>query len=275
MEQHAKGMRWTWTGICLIVLFGAAGCGEGWNKAKAARTAAELFVLDDAAFAQFLHGVGRDHVQGEARAQLRAEWEQKTLFARAAMVEGIEQEADYQSARLQFEREALAQRYVDKMLRERATNVVLKPAYAAQKNELAVEEIHLAGLFVATPDAGGDSNVTSDTLLKALKEGSDFAALAKEHSRDGATAQRGGDMGWLPVEVAVQRFGEVVRDAEPGAVLGPIAATRGAYLIKVMEPKRTRVPEFPDVRRQLLEQQRVPLVVELEKELRAKMGDMR
>ena len=81
---------------------------------------------------------------------------------------------------------------------------------------------------------------------------------------------RGGDLGWLPVEVAVQRFSEAVSSAESGAIIGPIAAPHGAYLVKVLEAKRTRVPEFSDVRRQLLEQQRSTLIVELEKELKAK-----
>lgn len=272
MANKTGWMRPVLSYLCMAALLAAAGCGDNRSKEKAARAAADMFVLDETAFNDYLHTLGRDHENGDIRAKLKEEWQRQTLFARAAMTNELDRDPSYQAALLQFKRDALAQRYVDVMLRERATNVVLKPQYAAKKDELAVPEMHLAAIFISEPPGGGAVSAEAASILQQLSAGADFSEIAKEVSADGATAARGGDMGWLPLDVAVQRFGEVVREAAPDSVVGPITAPHGVYLVKVLEPKRTRVPEFADVRRQLLEQQRAAITADLEKELRSQMG---
>ncbi|TMC74668.1 MAG: hypothetical protein E6J13_01320 [Chloroflexi bacterium] len=65
-------------------------------------------------------------------------------------------------------------------------------------------QVHVAQIQVATPrPVGGDFQAFSDQLKKvsdiskALDGGTDFAEVAKKYSEDSATADKGGDMGWL------------------------------------------------------------------------------
>jgi len=226
--------------------------------------------VDDAEFEAFLRTVGRTYVQGAERARLREEWLRKSLFAQEAKSAGLDQAAEYQAALAQFEREALAQRYVDHMLEQRLTDKVLTSVYAAKRAELAVEEIHLAAMLIPAHAGEGDGSSLVDSLLKQMVAGNDFAALAKEYSSDISSAGRGGDLGWMPSTVAMQRFGSTVFEAEPGSIVGPLPAPQGTYLVKVLERKRTRIPEFSEVRRQLVEQLRMQVISDLERELKSK-----
>jgi parvulin-like peptidyl-prolyl isomerase len=65
-------------------------------------------------------------------------------------------------------------------------------------------QIHVAQIQVAAPrPVGGDFQAFTDQLKKvadindALDKGTDFTEVAKQFSEDSATAEKGGDMGWL------------------------------------------------------------------------------
>jgi parvulin-like peptidyl-prolyl isomerase len=65
-------------------------------------------------------------------------------------------------------------------------------------------QVHIAQIEVATPrPVGGDFQAFTDQLKKvadigkALDAGTDFAEVAKQYSEDGATKDKGGDMGWI------------------------------------------------------------------------------
>jgi parvulin-like peptidyl-prolyl isomerase len=65
-------------------------------------------------------------------------------------------------------------------------------------------QVHIAQIQVATPrPVGGDFQAFTDQLKKvadigkALDAGTDFGEVAKQYSEDGATKDKGGDMGWV------------------------------------------------------------------------------
>ncbi|HEV8537209.1 MAG TPA: peptidylprolyl isomerase [Candidatus Limnocylindria bacterium] len=65
-------------------------------------------------------------------------------------------------------------------------------------------QIHLAQIQVATPrPVAGDFQAFGDQIKKvsdintALEAGTDFAEVAKKYSEDSATAEKGGDLGWI------------------------------------------------------------------------------
>jgi parvulin-like peptidyl-prolyl isomerase len=65
-------------------------------------------------------------------------------------------------------------------------------------------QVHVAQIQVATPrPVGGDFEAFTAQLKKvadvgkALEAGTDFAEVAKQYSEDSATAEKGGDMGWI------------------------------------------------------------------------------
>lgn len=75
--------------------------------------------------------------------------------------------------------------------------------------------------------------------LKVLKTriqgGDDFAALAKSHSEDTASAVNGGDLGWTNPGTMVPEFEEQVRQLQPGEISEPFKTQFGWHIVQVLE----------------------------------------
>ncbi|MFT5170010.1 MAG: peptidyl-prolyl cis-trans isomerase C [Lysobacterales bacterium] len=69
-------------------------------------------------------------------------------------------------------------------------------------------------------------------LKTQIEGGSDFAALAKEHSQC-PSGQQGGELGEFGPGQMVPEFDTVVFSADVGSVQGPVATQFGFHLLEV------------------------------------------
>ncbi len=69
-------------------------------------------------------------------------------------------------------------------------------------------------------------------LKQQIEGGSDFAALAREHSTC-PSGQQGGELGEFGPGQMVREFDEVVFSAEVGKVQGPVKTQFGYHLLEV------------------------------------------
>ena len=72
-------------------------------------------------------------------------------------------------------------------------------------------------------------------LYEQLKNGADFAKLAREYSRDPGSAQNGGDLGWFSKGMMVPEFEKVALNAKVGVVQEPIQTQFGYHIIEVTD----------------------------------------
>ena len=86
-----------------------------------------------------------------------------------------------------------------------------------------------------------DANLTEadalrqvDNLYQQLKSGKDFAAMAKQHSLDAASAAKGGDLGWVMEEELVPEFAETMNTLPLHVVSHPVKSKFGWHLIEVL-----------------------------------------
>lgn len=70
-------------------------------------------------------------------------------------------------------------------------------------------------------------------ILKRIRDGEDFAELAKEYSDDIGSAQTGGDMGWSNLGQFVPEFEDRMIATEEGTVSDPVRTQFGWHIIKV------------------------------------------
>jgi peptidyl-prolyl cis-trans isomerase SurA len=75
---------------------------------------------------------------------------------------------------------------------------------------------------------------TMSRLRNELGGGADFAALAKEYSDD-ATADQGGDLGWLARGAVVPEFQQAMDALAPGQISEPFRSRFGWHLVQVIE----------------------------------------
>jgi peptidyl-prolyl cis-trans isomerase D len=88
-----------------------------------------------------------------------------------------------------------------------------------------------------TPEADAAAKAKAQDVLNKIKNGADFAAMAKQYGTDG-TAPVGGDLGWFTAGRMVPEFEKAVFGASSAGLLPTLTKTSfGYHIIKVTAPK--------------------------------------
>lgn len=115
----------------------------------------------------------------------------------------------------------------------------------------------------------------AEAVKKLLAAGASFEALAMERSSDAATRFNGGDLGYFTVDVMPEAYGQALRGATKGALVGPFPVEGGFALVRVedirpeapiaLEAARPQIVRFLtyDQIRDLLEKLRAKAKVEI------------
>ena len=90
-------------------------------------------------------------------------------------------------------------------------------------------------------------------VLKDVKAGKDFAALAKQHSQDPGSGANGGDLGFFQQGQMVGPFNDAAFSLAPGTVSDLIETEFGFHIIKVAEKQPARAVPLDEVRPKLEE----------------------
>lgn len=89
-------------------------------------------------------------------------------------------------------------------------------------------------------------------LGEQAKGGADFAALAREHSQDEATAAEGGDLGFFGRGVMVPAFEQAAFALQPGELSDVVETPFGFHVIRLEEKKPARVRPLDEVRPEIV-----------------------
>jgi peptidyl-prolyl cis-trans isomerase C len=150
------------------------------------------------------------------------------------------------AARLAFLREqALMKTYLEKIGNEAVTDEAVQKVYAETVKEMKPEqEVRARHILVETEEE-------AKAIAERLAKGEDFAAIAKEASKDPGSGAEGGDLGFFTKEQMVPEFAEAAFKLEPGKVSEPVKSQFGWHVIKVEEKRERPVPPLEEVRAQI------------------------
>ncbi len=99
--------------------------------------------------------------------------------------------------------------------------------------------------------------VTTETeandIVVALKQGTDFATLAKEKSTDKLSAAQGGDLGWAKAGVFPKAFDDAAQSLSVGSTSQPIKVDGAYHIIKVLERAPGQSVPLEQVKQQIAE----------------------
>jgi peptidyl-prolyl cis-trans isomerase C len=113
----------------------------------------------------------------------------------------------------------------------------------------------------------------AEELLKQLKDGADFAELAKIHS-NGPMAQQGGDIGFFSRGEMVPAFEDVAFKLEIGQISDIVETEYGYHIIKTTDNKEASIIPFDqakdDIIRQLTQKKQSEIANEYIESLKAK-----
>ncbi|GMK39457.1 hypothetical protein PCCS19_25110 [Paenibacillus sp. CCS19] len=120
------------------------------------------------------------------------------------------------------------------------TDEDIKAYYDENKASFSTEEqVRASHILVATKEE-------ADAIEKQLKEGGDFAAIAKEKSLDTGSATNGGDLDFFGKGAMVPEFEQAAFSLKVGDVSEPIKSDYGYHIIKVTDRKEASSPTLED-----------------------------
>ena len=99
-----------------------------------------------------------------------------------------------------------------------------------------------------------DQKEKAEEIEQQLKNGGDFAKLAKENSQDPGSAANGGDLGCLGTGETVPEFEQAAFGAEQGEIVGPVQTEFGYHIIKVTDIKPEQTRSLQEVESQIRSQ---------------------
>lgn len=102
------------------------------------------------------------------------------------------------------------------------------------------EQVHVRHILVETPA------LAAQVRDLARKPGADFAALAKQYSKDETSKANGGDLGWVPRGVLDPRLEAVIFELPINQVSDVVTTQFGYHIAQVLEKDKSR-PLPPEV----------------------------
>src|SRR4029077_12192443 len=87
----------------------------------------------------------------------------------------------------------------------------------------------------------------AEAVLKQVKGGGDFAALAKQYSQDPGSAANGGDLNFFPKGQMVPAFETAAFALKPGETSGLVETPFGFHIIKLAERRPARTVPLQEV----------------------------
>jgi peptidyl-prolyl cis-trans isomerase D len=136
----------------------------------------------------------------------------------------------------------------------------INSAYQAQAERFKQKEERRAShiLLLAGKDMPAEqvkaAQAKADDLLKQLKKApNDFAKLAKQHSQDPGSAEKGGDLDWFGHGMMVKPFEDAVFALKENQVSEVVRSDFGFHIIKLTGIKAERAKPLQEVRAEIAE----------------------
>lgn len=98
----------------------------------------------------------------------------------------------------------------------------------------------LSEAFAKDDKLNADAQKKAQDVLAKLKDGGDFADLAKQNSADPGSAAQGGDLGWFGKGVMVSEFETAAFAMKPGDVSDLVKTQFGYHIIKVEDVEKDK-----------------------------------
>lgn len=147
-------------------------------------------------------------------------------------------------------RASLAAGLVQERIAAPVDAAAVQAAYDAQVAAFKpAKEYSASHILVATEDE-------AKAIEAQLKDGGDFAAIAKEKSTDPGSGAQGGSLGWFGAGQMVPEFQAAVETLQPGEVSAPVQSQFGWHIVRLDEVRDTSFPPLEEVKAQVEDQVR-------------------
>ena len=143
-------------------------------------------------------------------------------------------------------RSAKAAQMVSKILKNFPNDELVKSAYQNLTNDFKGSLEYNASHILVKEEG------QATTIRKDISNGKNFEALAKEHSI-GPTGKNGGNLDWFDLGSMVPEFSTALMVLSEGDISQPVLTKFGWHLIKLNKTREKKIPEFAEIKAQLVQ----------------------
>jgi peptidyl-prolyl cis-trans isomerase C len=201
----------------------------------------------------------------EVQQQARDQVVLREIFAQEATRLGLAASADYREA-MEIARQSILIRELFEEFRKKnpVTDDEALLEYNKFKAQASGTEYRARHILV-------EKEEEAVGLIKQIKAGGKFDELAKKHSKDTGSGEKGGDLDFAKPDSYVPEFGKALVALKPGEMTeAPVKSQFGFHIIKLEEVREAPFPGFEDVKGQLKQRIEQARVQRYQEELRTK-----
>jgi peptidyl-prolyl cis-trans isomerase D len=124
---------------------------------------------------------------------------------------------------------------------------VLKQAYEKEMVTYKGKDTrHAAHILIEVNDKVSEdqAKAKAQALIKQIKDGAEFSAVAKANSADVGSKDQGGDLGYSAGDVFDPAFEEALAGLKPGELSAPVKTEFGIHVIKLLDQKIEEKPTY-------------------------------
>ena len=255
------------------------------QKALAYRKVLDQYIVRELLVQEALaRGIKADpKVLQEAENAQRARFPNAEAFRAALASQGADEAMFQAELRAQVTVDALVAELRKETPPEAVSDAELQKFYEENPAQFtSTDRVKAAHILLRTPkdlpaERKAELRAKAEQILKEIRGGGDFAALAAKHSQDNSTKDRGGEMDafghrQMPAELAALE--KAIRSQEPGKVSDVVETPAGFHIVKTLarlaDETMPLEPVKEQVRHYLLNQKRQQALQAFVNGLRAK-----
>jgi peptidyl-prolyl cis-trans isomerase C len=238
----------TWFALLLVAAFiGLAPVSAAAADPVVARVNGVDIKQSDLDFAESEVGPRLDNYQPADRKKVLLQYViENELMAGAGQKDNLDKTESFPSRLAYHQRRALRDAFFDAKISDAVTEAEAKKIFDEKIGQLNPEqEIRARHILVASEEEAKE-------IAERLKKGEDFAALAKEKSKD--SGAEGGDLGFFTRGQMLKPFEDAAFALDAGAISEPVQTQFGWHIIKVEEKRDQQLPSFDQVKTAIMSQ---------------------
>ena len=201
----------------------------------------------------------------ERERAVKEELVNREVLVQEAQRRGIDKNRDV-AAQMDMAKQAVLVRalFEQEVKNNPITDAQLQQQYEAFKASMGTNEYKVRHILV-------DKEEDAKAIIDQLNKGGDFAAIAKEKSKDPGSKDNGGDLDWGPSARYVKPFADAVTGLQKGQTTStPVKTDFGYHVIRLDDVRPLTVPPFNEMKQQFLQRAQQQQVQKLVMELRQK-----
>jgi parvulin-like peptidyl-prolyl isomerase len=175
-------------------------------------------------------------VSDEQKSQIKSDtWGPVQVVARKAKAAGLDKERRTQLLMQVQEAQVLARKYseANKQQIEAATKATDQEVDAYIKQHPEFDE--------------SKTRAQAEDVLKRVRAGEDFGALAKQYSTDPGSKEKGGELGWFKRGMMTKSFEDAAFALKPGETSDVVESPFGFHIIQTEEKRTSKDEQGKDV----------------------------